>query len=147
MPDATPTRTPMPWRDVDGGGFTDPGVRPWLPFGDLGAGTVEAQRGDPDSMLTFTRDLIALRHASPDLQTGDYRTLAASDDTWAWSRGRSTVVVANMSDGEGRVDGVSGRVLLGTDRRRDGSSFSGSLKLQGWEAVVVERSEADRSEA
>ena len=139
-------RTPMPWRDVDGGGFTAPGVTPWLPFGDLGAATVEAQRGDPDSMLTFTRDLIALRRRTPDLQTGDYRSLDASAGTWAWSRGPNIVVVANMSDGGGSVDGVSGEVLLGTDRRRDGSSFSPSVKLQGWEAVVVERSATDPSD-
>ena len=28
-------RTPMQWRDGPGGGFTAPGVQPWLPFGDL----------------------------------------------------------------------------------------------------------------
>ncbi len=50
----------MPWRDVAGGGFTDPGVVPWLPFGDLAACNVEEQRADPDSMLNLARDLIAL---------------------------------------------------------------------------------------
>ena len=40
-------RTPMQWRDAPGGGFTDPGAEPWLPFGDLAASNVEAQRGDP----------------------------------------------------------------------------------------------------
>ncbi len=139
-------RTPMPWRDVDGGGFTEAGVRPWLPFGDLDAANVEAQRGDPESILTFTRDLIALRRRTPDLQTGDYRSLDASAATWAWSRGQHIVVVANMSDKEGTVDGVSGKVLFATDGRRHGSSFSGTVKLRGWEGVVVERSEADPSD-
>ena len=37
-------RTPMQWRDVPGGGFTDPGVVPWLPLGDLARHNVESQR-------------------------------------------------------------------------------------------------------
>ena len=45
------------------------------------------------------------------------------------------------------MDGVSGRVLFATDRRRHGSSFSGSVKLQGWEAVVVERSEIGQADS
>jgi alpha-glucosidase len=132
-------RTPMPWRDAPGGGFTEPGVEPWLPLGGLGSCTVEAQRGDPESMLTFARDLIALRRSTPDLQSGAYRSLDASPGVWAWSRGHHTVVMANMSDAEGVLDGVSGTVRLGTDRRRDGASVDGTLRLQGWEAVVVER--------
>ncbi len=40
-------RTPMPWRNVPGGGFTDAGVRPWLPFGDLAACNVEDQSVRP----------------------------------------------------------------------------------------------------
>ena len=60
----------MPWRNVPGGGFTEAGVRPWLPFGDLAACNVEDQRSDPGSMLHLARDLIALRGATPDLQLG-----------------------------------------------------------------------------
>ena len=103
------------------------------------AGNVEDQRADPDSMLNLTRDLIALRRAVPDLHSGSYRTLPASAGAWAWSRGDGTVVVANMTDGEGRVEGVSGTVRIGSDRRRDGEAVEGTLQLRGWEAVVVER--------
>ena len=132
-------RTPMQWRDVPGGGFTGPGVQPWLPFGDLAAYNVDAQRDDPDSMLSLTRDLLALRRVTPGLQDGPYRSLAASPGTWAWSRGDRVVVVIGMSDGEGFLEGFSGRVLLGTDRRRDGQRVDGELKVRGWEAVVAER--------
>ena len=56
-------RTPMPWNGAlaAGAGFTAPGVEPWLPFGDVAACNVEAQRADPDSVLAFTRSLLALR--------------------------------------------------------------------------------------
>jgi alpha-glucosidase len=133
-------RTPMPWRDTPGGGFTEPGVRPWLPFGELGVTNVEDQRADPTSMLHLARDLIALRRDTDSLRGGDYRTLATAPGTWAWSRGEDVVVAVNMTDGTGAVDGVTGRVRIGTDRDRDGESVAGAVHLRGWEAVVVVRS-------
>src|SRR5471030_429571 len=60
-------RTPMPWSDVAGSGFTEPGTTPWLPVGDPAAGSVDGQRADPESVLTLTRDLIALRRQNRDL--------------------------------------------------------------------------------
>ena len=57
-------RTPMPWTAEPGGGFTTAAATPWLPFGDLAAHNVAAQREDPGSTLHLVRDLIALRSAS-----------------------------------------------------------------------------------
>ncbi len=83
-------RTPMPWSSDPGGGFTDPGVKPWLPLGDVGACNVETQRSDPSSVLALTRALIALRRDADDLRTGSYRSLDAPDGVWAWVAGRGT---------------------------------------------------------
>ena len=91
-------RTPMPWGPRPGGGFTDAGVEPWLPFGDLSACNVEDQRNDPASMLTLTRDLIALRgdraeFARPvpgprqptrDLGVGTGEAWARGKGSWSW---------------------------------------------------------------
>jgi alpha-glucosidase len=132
-------RTPMQWRDVPGGGFTDPGVVPWLPLGDLARHNVESQRSDPDSILTLARDLIALRHLRPDLWGGSYRSLEAAVDVWAWSRGERTVVVVNMSDHQVTWGDVDGTILLCTDRRRDGEAIEGPLRLGPWVALVAER--------
>jgi alpha-glucosidase len=132
-------RTPMQWRDGPGGGFTGPGVEPWLPFGDLTGWNVEAQRDDPASMLTLARDLIALRRATPELHQGSYRTLEVTPGAWAWSRDEGVVVLLGMSEGEGTLEGFSGTVLLGTDRRRDGEQVEGTLRVHGWEGVVAER--------
>jgi hypothetical protein len=49
------------------------------------------------------------------------------------------VVAVNMADGDGAVEGIEGTVCIGSDRRRDGESVTGTLRLHGWEAVVVER--------
>ncbi|MGH9079300.1 MAG: alpha-amylase family glycosyl hydrolase, partial [Acidimicrobiales bacterium] len=132
-------RTPMPWRPVPGGGFTDAGVEPWLPLGDPEACNVEEQRGDPGSMLTLTRDLIALRAGCPELGDGPYRALESSSGSWAWGRGEGMVIMANMTDAEGVVDDVTGTVLIGSDRHLDGQPVRGRLRLPGWHAAVVER--------
>jgi glycosidase len=131
-----PERTPMPWSDAAGGGFTREGVEPWLPFGDLSR-NVEAQRGDPASTLNLCRDLIALRRSRPDLHAGAYRTLPAPDGVWAWRRGDATRVAVNLSEEPRSVGGLDGGVLVATDRSRDGSRVRGRLELAPWEGVVV----------
>jgi alpha-glucosidase len=129
-------RTPMPWRNVPGAGFTDPDVRPWLPVGDTSV-NVEDQRTDPGSVLALARDLIALRRDRPDLQTGAYQTLDAPDGVWAWRRGRTVVVAVNMSDQAAVVDGIEGHIRIATDRGRDGESVVGGLHLRPWEGVIM----------
>ena len=63
-------RTPMPWDGAaaDGGFGSD---TPWLPLGDENlARAVDAQRGDPASLFTLTRTLLAQRAAHPALRHG-----------------------------------------------------------------------------
>lgn len=118
-------RTPMPWHD---GAWTDP----WLPVGDQT--TVAAQRDDPDSTLTLTRDLIALRRA---FAGAPYAVLDAPAGAWAYRRG-GFVIVLNLGAQLVALPGVDGEVVVGTDRGRDGSVFDG--RLGGYEAVVVRES-------
>jgi alpha-glucosidase len=130
-------RTPMHWTDAPGGGFTEPGARPWLPLGDVHSYNVEDQRSDPASVLTLTRDLIALRRQEPDLRTGAYRSRAAPDGVWAWSRGAGHVVLINMADRATVVPDVEGTLRLATDRARAGELVTGSLELAPWEGVIL----------
>ncbi|HEX6131353.1 MAG TPA: alpha-amylase family glycosyl hydrolase, partial [Actinomycetota bacterium] len=62
-------RTPMPWTPAPGGGFSPPGVEPWLPLGEPGV-DVATQREDPTSTLSWARRLIGLRRERADLRTG-----------------------------------------------------------------------------
>jgi alpha-glucosidase len=131
-------RTPMHWCDTAGGGFTEPGITPWLPLGDIAAANVESQRSDPDSVLELTRDLIALRKERADLHSGSYETIDSPAGVWAWRRGSSYEVVINMTDSDTKLTGTSGRVRLGTDRNREGEPIPGSRPLRPWEALVIE---------
>ncbi|HMC43584.1 MAG TPA: alpha-amylase family glycosyl hydrolase, partial [Acidimicrobiales bacterium] len=132
-----PERTPMPWQTGPGAGFTVPGATPWLPFGDVSACNVEDQRDDPSSMLTLTRQLLALRRESPDLRRGDYRSLPAPDGVWAWRRGDRVAVALNLSDDAAVMPGLRGRVRLGTAPGREGERVQGELGLAPWEGVIV----------
>jgi alpha-glucosidase len=137
-----PERTPMQWTADGGAGFSRAGVEPWLPYGDYASTNVGAQRHDPDSVLSLTRDLIGLRDAIPDLRRGSYRTLPASDDrVWAWQRGDRTVVALNLSDEPASVPDIGpGEIRISTRRARDGEDVGGELSLDVWEAVIVWRS-------
>jgi alpha-glucosidase len=137
-PGRDPERTPMQWDDGPNRGFTSAGVTPWLPLTDATMNVAD-QRADPDSVLHFVRDVIALRRRSPDLVAGDYRRLAAGDGVWAWRRGPATVVALNLSDDahEVTVPTGPGTVAIGTHRRRTGSATGDVLGLDPWEGVVV----------
>ena len=130
-------RTPMQWRDAPGGGFTDPGTRPWLPLGPTARCNVEDQRSDPASVLWLTHDLISLRGRTPELQTGGYEAVAAPSGVWAWRRGDHILVVSNLTEADTLLPGTQGRVLIGTDRSRDDEPVLGTLTLRASEGVVV----------
>ncbi|MBW8755832.1 MAG: DUF3459 domain-containing protein, partial [Sphingomonadales bacterium] len=62
-------RTPMPWRGEPLGGFTT--GTPWLPLSTANLGrAVNGQERDETSLLALTRQLLALRKASPALRLG-----------------------------------------------------------------------------
>ncbi|MGH9080070.1 MAG: DUF3459 domain-containing protein [Acidimicrobiales bacterium] len=132
-----PERSPLPWHDGPGRGFTAPGVEPWLPMGTPPHCNVAAQRNDPDSVLTFTRDLIALRRRNPDLAGGTYESLPSPTGTWAWERGGSFATALNLGSEPCRIEGLGGSVALGTDRRRDGEPVAGGLTLSPGEGMLV----------
>jgi alpha-glucosidase len=133
------SRTPMQWLPDPGGGFTNAGVTPWLPLGDIAGCNVADQVDDAGSMLTLCRDLIALRRCTPELTGGMYQSIPAGEGLWCWARGEEVVVAINMSDERQTVADLSGTVLIGTDRSRDGTELTGPVELGPWEGLVVSR--------
>jgi alpha-glucosidase len=131
-------RTPRPWADQPGGGFSAAGVRPWLPMADPALCNVADQRDDPDSVLSFTKRTIARRRANDDLSHGAYASLPSPEGTWAFTRGQHTTVVVNLSDAPHAVAGLQGAVSVATDRSLEGAAAEGTLELAPWSGAVIE---------
>ncbi len=82
----------MQWDGSAAGGFST-GV-PWLPPVDPERRNVEAQRGDPRSMLAFVRELIALRRGLGD----GFELLGTTPGVIAFRRGRHVVAINVTSE-------------------------------------------------
>jgi alpha-glucosidase len=111
-------RAPLPWLRDEGHGW---GAEPWLPFPpDAGPLSVEAQRGDPSSMLEHYRRLLHLRRATPALHRGEIELLDAPEGVVRWRRtadaGEHRVVEVSVNFTSDPVDDAvsDGRVLGGT---------------------------------
>jgi alpha-glucosidase len=130
-------RTPMPWSNTPGGGFTRAGVSTWLPMADPALCNVADQEADPDSVLAFTRRAIARRTASDDLAVGPYRSLPSPAGTWVFGRGEGTVVALAMTDSPQELEGLTGSIVLATDRAQEGADVGASLTLAPWSGVVI----------
>jgi alpha-glucosidase len=98
-------RHPMQWEASARGGFT--GGEPWLPLVDPETRNVEAQRGDPTSMLSLYRDLLRLRP-----RLGDFGLIDRPEGLLAYERG-DLVVAINPTDREHPVP-VRGTPVLQT---------------------------------
>jgi alpha-glucosidase len=83
--DRLAARTPMQWSTGPHAGFSD--ADPWLPIasGDPEL-TVERQREDEGSALTFVRALIGLRRRTPALSIGTYRSIPSPSGVFSFSR-------------------------------------------------------------
>jgi alpha-glucosidase len=135
-----PGRTPMHWSDEPGAGFTEPGVTPWLPFGDFRATNVATQRRDPSSILSLVRELIAIRKSRADLRTGDYESLDSPEGMWIYRRGGATLVALNFTDEEVELD-LAGAV----DKLTSGAAPEpGPVILPAWCGAIVTETPSDR---
>lgn len=138
-----PVRTPMPWH-ADGvhAGFTD--GDPWLPLGaDHPGRSVAMQRADAGSMLTLTRNILALRRQEPALATGDWSEVAIEGDALAYARSdgdKRFVILANLTGAARTVtssDPIKGEIALSTIQDRVGRTIGRSLDLLPDEALIV----------
>lgn len=93
-------RTPMPWQGDDAaGGFTS--AEPWLPLGEENlARAVDRQQDDPQSLLSLTRHLIAVRRGNAPLRRGSCEVLLADETRLVLRReceGQGILALFNMS--------------------------------------------------
>jgi len=94
-------RVPLPWSGAARPfGFSpgDASAEPWLRQPATWADkTVDAQLGDPGSILNLYRDALRIRRLDPDLGDGPLRWLAAPDHVLAFARGDRFVAMTNLS--------------------------------------------------
>jgi alpha-glucosidase len=98
-------RTPMQWDGSPNAGFSS--AKPWLPVpASYKTHNVAAELADPASVLTFYKQLLALRHGDRALLNGRYIALNESDpDIVSYVRrykDETVLVVLNMSGRERR---------------------------------------------
>jgi len=135
----------MQWDASPNAGFAPPHATPWLPMApDAASVNVAGQAEDPDSILTLTRRLIALRREHPALAHGDFVEFGPSpDDTFVYervARDERLTIVLNLGDRNRSVPSAGpGRILIGTDRDRDGDAVVAAVELRPNEGIVVER--------
>jgi alpha-glucosidase len=129
-------RTPMPWTAAPEAGFTEPGVRPWLPLGEHTTVNVESQRHDPGSTLNLTRTLLALRRAGHIGGLDRVERLYLDDQAWVFRVG-SVVTAVNLSPHAVSVPVPEGDVVLSSDAGRDATPVGGKVELDAWEALIL----------
>lgn len=137
-----PQRTPMQWNNEAYAGFSE--AEPWLPLAnDFKERNVEKEKNDPASMLSLYRSLLELRKNTPALQVGDYFPLGLLGQLMVFKRvlAEQEVLIA-INFGEEKISyqpeaHLKGKILLSSSRRMENHEVSGSIELQGEEAVIV----------
>ena len=138
-------RTPMQWSDAPAAGFTD--GTPWIdPNPNYVEVNAAAERREPNSVFSYYRALIDLRHRSEVVATGDYRlVLPDHEQIFAYTRtlgDASLLVLGNLSGQVARFDPAeladwAGAELALSNRTDGGRPADG--ELQPWEAAVFTR--------
>ena len=137
-------RTPMQWSVEPAAGFS--ATEPWLPVADdFRLNNVEVERDAPGSMLTLHRRLIELRRREPALVAGKCRIVPADGGVLAYLRehgARRLLVALNLTSKPAVLRAgylvAHGRVVLGTDRARDGAAVERDVELAADEGLVIE---------
>ena len=140
-----PERTPMQWDNSPNAGFSPANVEPWLPVADnYKTVNVEDAQKRPDSFLSFTQQLIALRRQSPALNQGSYQSLDTPPGLFAYRRehgdGQRTIILNFTGDPiswnlPGDVQTTA--VLLSTHPTNSAQIENGRLLLKANEAIIL----------
>lgn len=128
-------RTPMQWSAGHCGGFT--AGKPWIGVNENHTKiNVESQTGNPDSILSYYRKLIALRNGSEVLRSGEFKAVRISKDLFVYDRvldNEKITVIISFSKTFARYP-IKGELLLSNYDRK---SYDGSL--MPYEAVLIRR--------
>jgi alpha-glucosidase len=143
-------RTPMQWSSAANAGFSPEGVTTWLPVNPNHAEGINVleQQNDPNSMLSFYKQLLRVRKQTPALIDGDYTPLhESSDDYFAFLRrseetDQTCLVVLNLSENSHQLkfelDSREARSLFSTHTPAGEIVSLEALKIAPFEIFVGE---------
>ena len=131
-------RTPMQWTDEPGARFSERTA--WLePVDPRADRNVAAQLADPESMLNFTRDLLAMRNGSEALTIGSYEAIdVGRTSVFAYRRtygDAQMTILLNFGDEHVRVP-AQGELVLSTRHDHPGP-MDGAIDLEALGGVVT----------
>ena len=152
-------RTPMQWDDKLNAGFSR--TRPWLPVSDnYRTHNVADEQKDPNSILVFYQQLLALRRRNPALLDGNYVALNEDDpNVLSYLRAykdKAVLVVLNMSDetqkanfdlAAQRFSAGEAKTLLTTMPELHASATLSSMKLAPFGVYIGEVAQAVANES
>ncbi|RDD39345.1 Maltase A3 [Trichoplax sp. H2] len=140
-----PERTPMQWNRSANAGFTNAGVKPWLPVAsDYQTRNVAAQRADTHSDLWWYRSLANLRSSHDSFKYPGYQAIKATKDVFAFLRFHRTdtynyLVVTNLGQ-KTSVDlsavSDAGDIVLSSTFKRVGTVGLAAIDLDVGEVLV-----------
>lgn len=133
-------RTPMQWDDSKNAGFTT--GTPWLKVNfNYPEVNAKAQVNDPDSVFSYYKKLIRLRHENEIIVYGDYELLEAeSEETFIYKRtyeNEHLMVLCNFTDHEVSVtDAVMEQIPDGAEKLITNYADDMGQTLRPYEAKV-----------
>jgi alpha-glucosidase len=136
-------RTPMQWSEGENAGFTN--GKPWLPVPQTAkTHNVAAEQKDPQSILSFYKDVLKLRHANKELLEGSYLPINQNDqNVLSYLRvyqDQAVLVSLNMSGTPQKVNYelkkngfASAKPLLATGKSSSNGDF---ISLDGYGVFI-----------
>ncbi|MDR2654698.1 MAG: alpha-glucosidase [Oscillospiraceae bacterium] len=128
-------RTPVQWSAQTGAGFTS--GTPWLGINSNYARiNYDAQKDDPDSVLSYYKKMLALRASSATLKYGAFKPLYADRDVMAFAReldGESLITLLNFSK-KRKTALFPGEIIISNTGRTEQNAW-----LEPYEARVIKK--------
>ena len=136
-------RVPFPWDGSENGGFSPAGVKTWLPVHpDYQTVNVAAEEQDPESVLTYYKQMVALRKSEPTFVDGAFAPiLRRYDKLIAYTRtGEKTfAVLCSFSDKTRKIKlPFAVKYVRGNSHRVTVKLSGNVLTLRPYQCVLLE---------
>ncbi len=139
------SRTPMQWDESPNAGFTK-SQKPWLAVNpNYQKINVQAESGQPDSVLSFYREMVRLRNSKSSLVFGSYRDISGKfPNIYAYVRADAagrTIVVLNFSNEPVNFQlpaDIALRKRLISNVSESQTELSNVIRMLPWQAAIFE---------